>query len=358
MIKNYTVLSKYSENYELKAKAMSYLRKQFLSMPYEDFVNINKLRGVLNIEPEISRHLINLNSYLDFGIDSYRYFMHLEDEKSAEVKDALVGHDIHTDMWGRINNSNAYSALQFAMGFSEFSNEIDVEELGLERYYGYAEETVSTELGDVEMFGYKNINGKFHGYGEIKQSDGAKQLCFFDNGRILARRIMYLNGMCEDVRDNDSLVVDPYVPRVIYELCSSTKVKEDDNIVFADNEMAVKQVHADRKIVEEIFNILGDYSLRVEYQHYVSYPYCDEDVLEIEKAERIPTINMAFIDDGHLGGVIFKTNGKTITALDNAGQTNRILDTMLVGLNQENVIQNYKITLRKKDEKGDSENEA
>lgn len=360
------MLNKYSatvyrrdEDFEVAVEAMSHLRKQFLTMPFETFVNVEELRRTLPEKKEVSKHLLYLGTYLDFGTDSYRYFMrYLEDAKTAKVVEADADHDIHTDMWGRISHRKAKQALGFAMGFQRFSEELNVEELGFESDPGYAEETVSTELGDVQISGLKNTNGNFHGYCEILQSDGAVQSCFFNDGKILARRICYANGMCEDVKGDHGLAVDPYAPRTVYELCITEDVAEDDNTAFGDKEHVIKEVTADRETVKEIFNTFGNYSLHAEYRHYVSYPYCDEDVLETENSERTPTVNMALIFEGKLAGVLFKSNGKSIAAPDCERCLNWGWDTFTVPLDEEIVKGQFTFTLRKKDEKGDSENEA
>ena len=361
MLKKYmATIYRRDDDFEVAVEAMVHLRKQFLTMPFEKFVIVKELRRTLPEKEEVSKHLLNLGTYLDFGTDSYRYFMrYLEDAKTAEVVEADADHDIHTDMWGRISYRKAKQALGFAMGFQRFSEELNVEELGYESDPGYAEETVSTELGDVQISGLKNTNGNFHGYCEILQSDGAVQSCFFNDGKILVRRIWYANGMCEDVKGDHGLAVDPFAPRTVYELCSAEDVPEDDDsVVVKDENVVIKKVIADRETVEMLFNTLGNYSLRVEYRHYVSYPYCDEDVLETEKAERTPTINMALISDGKPIGVLFKSNGKSIAAPDCERCLNWGWDTYSVPLDEEIVEGEFTFTLRKKDEKGDAENEA
>ncbi len=360
MVKKYTVsLYRSSENYEVAVEAMAQLRKQFLKMPFEEFVNIEKLRRTLPKKETVSKYLMELSTYLDFGTDSYRYFMkYLEDTQTAEVAEADVSHDIHTDMWGRIRNWNAKQALGFALGFQCFSEELGVEEMGYERDFGYAEETVSTELGDVQIFGHKNQKGNFHGYCEILQSDGTLQCCFFNDGKILARHIYYANGMSEDVKDTDSLAVDPFAPRTVYELYSAEEVPEDDDSVVVREENAViKKVTADRETVEMLFNTLGKYSLRMEYRHYVEYPY-DEGDWETEKAERTPCVNMALLSDGKLVGVLVKTNGRTIISLDSVRRSLSRWKNFVISIDEETVFNDYTFTFRKKDEKGDSENEA
>ena len=342
-----------SDHYQLAAEAMAHLRKQFLRMPFEEFVNAKALRHTFSENAELSKYLSQMNHYLDFGTDSYRYFMrYLEDAKTAEVAYAASGHDIHTDMWGRIGNQRAYEALRFAMGFTCFSDKLNVEELGLENDYGYAEETVSVGSEDVKIFGHKNANGNFHGFCQILQGNDTVQRCFFNDGRILARRIEYANGMCEDGKDNDSLLADPYAPGTVYELCEPS---DGEPVVFAGEETAVRKVAADRETVKMLFDTLGNHSLCLEYRHYVSYPYCDEDVLEIERTKRTPTVNMAMIGGGRLLGVLFKTNGRSIRFPDSALCSSGRWDTLTVGLGQESVFKHYTVSLRKKDENGDLE---
>ena len=113
-----------------------------------------------------------------------------------------------------------------------------------------------------------------------------------------------------------------------------------------------------KNIKKWIFNTFGNYSLHAEYRHYVSYPYCDEDVLETENSERTPTVNMALIFEGKLAGVLFKSNGKSIAAPDCERCLNWGWDTFAMPLDEEIVKGQFTFTLRKKDEKGDVENEA
>lgn len=344
------------DDFELAVEAMSHLRKLFLTMPFEKFVIIEELRRTMVEKKALSRYLISLGSYLDFGIDSFRYFMmSLEDALTKNVVEADSDHDIHTDMRGRINNWNAKKALGFAMGFQCLSEELGVEELGYERDPGYAEETVFTELGILQISGLKNTKGNFHGYCEILQPNGALQRCFFNDGKPLARRIEYANGMCEDVKENVSLAVDPYAPRLVYELCNSNEVEEDcDSVAMLYEDVAIRRVTADRETVERLFNTLGNYSLRVEYRHYVRYPY-DEGEWETEESERTPTVDMALIEKGQLIGVYFKSNGRTITSLDSERRSNWSWEVLTCLLDQEFVMENYKVTLNKKGETADAE---
>jgi len=360
MFKKTTVALYESENdFKVEVEAMVHLRAQFLKMPFEEFVNVKKLRNTFSEKEAVAKYLSGIGTYLGCGTDCFRYFMlYLEDAKTAEVAELDVSHDIHTDTWGRIENWQARRVLGFAMGFQCFSDELNVAEMGFERDPCCVVETVSTELGDVQIFGCKNKNGNFHGYCQILQNDGAMQHCFFNDGKILARRIEYANGMCEDVKDTDSLVVDPFAPRTVYELCGVEDVSEDDDSVVLRNGITViKKVNADKETVEMLFNTIGSYSLRVEYRHYVEYPY-DQGDWETEKAERTPTVNMALLTDGQLFGVLVKTNGKSIIAFDSVRRASSAWDNFVIPLDEETVLDSYTFTLRKKDEKGDAENEA
>jgi len=344
------VLYRSDENYQVAVEAMDHLRKQFLKMPFEEFVNAEKLRGTLPEKETVRKYLTGLSMYLDFGTDSYRYYMrYLGDVITAEVIEADSSHDIHTDMWGRIRNGNIKQALGFAMGFQRFSEDLGVEELGYERDYGYVEETVSTDLGDVQISGLKNTNGNFHGYCEILQNDGSIQSCFFNDGRILARRIDYANGMSEIVQDNSSLAVDIFAPRTIYEYCLKQDVTEDDDSIVLKDDCVIRTVTVDRETVEEIYNTLGAYELAMEYRHYVEYPY-DEGEWETEKAKRVPTMNMALLKDGKLAGVLFKTSGYGILALDEVNSSTRYWwSNCVVGLDEDTTEGDFKFSLRKKE---------
>lgn len=352
MSKKYAaVLYRSSENYEVAVEAMAYLRKQFLKMPFEEFVNVKKLRCTLPEKETVKKHLTGISTYLDFGTESYRYFMqYLEDTKTDEIAEADISHDIHTDMWGRIRNRNAKQALGFAMGFQCFSKDLGVEDLGYERDPGYVEETVSTELGDVQISGLKNINGNFHGYCEIVQGDGTLQNCFFDDGKILARRIDYTNGMCEDVQDNNCLAVDIWAPRTVYEYCERQYVLDDDSIVLKDDDRVIRKVTVDRETVEEIYHTLGKYELQMEYQHYVEYPY-DEGGWETEKAKRVPGMSMALLIEGKLVGVLFKTNGYHLLALDAVkGSVRNSYRICVAYLDEEYTEGVFKFSLKQKSE--------
>ena len=67
---------------------------------------------------------------------------------------------------------------------------------------------------------------------------------------------------------------------------------------------------------------------------------------------------MALIFEGKLAGVLFKSNGKSIAAPDCERCLNWGWDTYSVPLDEEIVEGEFTFALRKKDEKGDAENEA
>ncbi len=306
--KSTAYLRRNDEDFEVELEAMQLLRKRFLEVPFEEFVNIEALRQSISGNAKVNRYLISLGTRLDFGTDSYRYYMqYLRDEKTAEVADSDASHDIHTDFRGRCDIRNVHYVLEYAMGFNCLDEELDLEKRGYESDPGYVEETLCTELGKVQISGHKNTKGNYHGYCQIIQSDGAEQDCFFDDGKILARRIYYTNGVKEDVRGNPNIVVDPFANRKVYE------VSEDNS-----GALDINETYVDRETAEEIFNILSGYSLEMSCVHRKTYPYDDEIYYETERDRCVPGLNMALLRDGKLWGVVLKCNGYNILPIDDA----------------------------------------
>ncbi len=337
--KSPTYLSRNDENFEVALEAMQHLRKHFLTVPFEEFVNSEKLRQSLPENKELRRYLINLGSRLNFGTDSYRYFMqYLSDAKTAEVADEYASQRIHTDFRGRCEINNADTALGYAMGFNCLDDDLDVEKLGYETDFGYIEETISTELGDVVISGHKNAKGNYHGYCQIMQADGSNQKCFFNDGKILARRIYYTNGAGEDIRDNDNIAVDPFAQRTVYNVVES-----------ADNDLHIEKISVERAMAEEIFNTLSGYSLEMECVHAKRYPYDDDTYYETEHAKCVPALNMALFMGGKLIGVVLKTNEYDILPLDCEKYSLRNRwETYVVSFDDEFKEGPLKITLRKR----------
>ncbi len=337
-------LHRKDDDFEVALEAMQHLRKQFLTMPFEKFVNLQILRKTLPANHEVWKYLTRLDARLDFGTDSYRYFMlYLRDAQTAQVADKNEWHDVHTDFRGRCEIRNADRALGYAMGFKHLGDDLDIESMGYEADPGSVEETISTEFGEVQIAGYKNAEGHYHGYCQIQQGDGVRQSCFFDDGKILARRMYYANGMREDIRDNDHIAVDPFANRTVYE------VFED-----ADGDFKIKEIAIERHMAEEIFNTLGDYSLEMECMHERRYPYDDEIYYETECDRCVPGLNMALLMDGRLCGVVLKSNEYDILPLDSEKYSlHGGWEMYVVGLDDEFTDGRVKLSLRKKRHTGE-----
>ncbi len=300
--KDSTYLHRDDEAFEMTLEGMQHLRKQFLSMPFRQFVNSEKLWKSLPKNKELRKHLIRLDARLNFGTESFRYFMmYLRDAKTAEVVDEYESQRVHTDFRGRCEIDDADKALGYAMGFKELDEDLNVEALGYELDPGYVEETISTVLGDVQIFGCKNTKGNYHGYCRILQSDGVFQRCFFDNGKILARRIYYKNGTSEDIHDNSDIAVDPFANRTVLDA-----IEDQGSIVD------IRNIPIEREMAEEIFNTLSGYSLEMTCTYARRYPYDDETYYETETDRCVPGLDMAIVEDGKLWGVAFKTNGHEV----------------------------------------------
>ncbi len=304
--KESTYLRRDDDDFEVALAAMQHLRKMFLTLPFDQFVKVKKLWQSLPDDAAVRHYLMRLDARLDFGMDSFRYFMqYLADAKTAEVADRYAWHDVHTDFRGRCEIRRADKALGYAMGFHCLEEDLGVESFGYEADPGYVEETISTALGEVTIAGCKNAKGRYHGYCQIEQADGVLQECFFDDGKILARRLCYANGMSEDVRDNATIAVDVFADRTAY--------KATEN---ADGTVEINEIPISRAVARAIFDTLSTYSLEMECEYERHYPYDDETHYEIERARCVPGVNMALLKGGKLWGAVLKTNGHGILPPD------------------------------------------
>ncbi len=337
--KESTYLHRKDDDFEAALEAMQHLRKQFLTMPFEEFVNEERLRQTLPAKPGVQRYLKRLEFRLDFGTDSYRYFMpYLRDAKTAEVADMDSSHDVHTDFRGRCDIRNVHTALGYAMGFKYLEEDLAVDRWGYEADPGAVEESISTELGDVQISGYKNAKGHYHGYCQIQQTDGALQRCFFDDGTILARRIYYPNGTSEDIRENAHIAVNPFAQRTVYEMLENH-----------DGDVEVQEIMIDDDLSEKIFHTLGNYDLEMSCVHARRYAYDDDTYYETERDHCIPGLRMALLKDGKLWGVVFKTNGYIILPLgDEKYSLCRRWRTCAIELDGDYAEDALKLSLRKK----------
>lgn len=343
---NVLYLHENEEDFKLSLEAIALLRRLFLSLPFAQFTDVKVLRTHL---PEHRvKYLSSLSTYLDFGTDSFRYHMlYLNDDLTGKVYDRDEDHYYHTDMWGRIDQRLVKGALAYAMGFKSFQLELDVEKYGYERDFGYVEETLDIDGQKYQIYTHKNANGRYHGYSEIVQEDGSLQRCFFDDGKILARKIAYANGLGEDLKNCDSIAVDIYAPRMVYEVVDPAAVAENDSdLVYHCDGLAIRQVMADRTQVEKLFQTLCQYTLKMEYRHFVQYPY-DEGEWETEKRQRIPALDMAVLKDGELDALLFKTNGKSLVSPDY--QPHRYWEMYIIAIDDEIQINEYTFSCLKKD---------
>ncbi len=328
------------EAFKTALAAMQHLRKLFLSMPFEDFVNIDKLWKSLPSDNEIHTYLMRLDARLDFGTDSFRYYMqYLGDAKTAEVADKYSWHSVHTDFRGRCEINHTDKAIGFAMGFYCIDEDLDiVAKLGYEVDPGAVEETISTKLGEVIISGYKNTKGNYHGFCQIEYEDGTNQECFFNDGKILARKIYYTNGAREDLSDSENIAVDPFANRSVYEVVDDGEDNFDCDPINIDRDKAV-----------EIFNILGEYSLEMKSYHTRQYPYDDNEYEETESAQCVPCLNMALLYDGELWGVVLQTNKYGILPIGSEEYSLKgNWKTYAVALDEVFTEGNLKISLKKK----------
>ena len=337
------------DDFALHLEALTLLRKLFLSMPYEDFVNIYKLRE--NFSKQLTSYFMYLSSYLDYDVDSYKYFMlYLEDAQTFEVCESYKDHDIHTDMWGRIALRKNHDALGYAMGFKCFTSDLDVAKYGYEKDLGYVEEMITIDSHNYKISGHKNNRGNYHGYCEILEEDETLQSCFFDDGKIKTRKIYYQNGLTKEVSEHDDIIIDHFAPRTVYELYDAQDCDNQNDVVISNDEIVIKKMIVSRDVVEMLFHTLSQYCLKMEYKHFVQYPY-DEGEWEVDKMERIPSIDMALFHNKELVGIVFKTNGRRILSLDTYGGLNRSWDVFPLFIDDEVTIDEYKFSLRKKDVK-------
>lgn len=345
-------LNEKDDNFEIKIQSATLLRKLFLSMTYENFVNVNTLREQL--PPKVKAKIIRIYDYLYYGMDSYRFFMfYLKDAKTAQLYDKDQSFGIHTDMWGRIALSNAKDALGYAMGFKCFSDKVDVEKYGYERDAGYAEETMLIDGCNYTVKGLKNVQGNFHGFGNIIHDDGTIQCCFFDDGNILARKVYYPNGLSEDIFDQSDIVIDRFAPRYVYELCNPENQNDDYKIVFNDEKSVIEKRMVGRDVVEKLYYTLGQYVFKMEYRHFVQYPY-SEGEWEVDKAKCTPSMKMALLYKNELIGILFKTHGTTLVDIGTCEYPYNSAEMYCVFLNEEKTNGEYTFILKTKDEEDKS----